>query len=118
MAVTATVTVASLMLLVDLLLVGHTHGEQIWGPITAGLGAGTGMLSLAFLVVHGRRRAARLTLNALWLTVAFFGYGGLQSHRTAGAGGEVSGPPPLAPLVFTGLGIAGALILRYGNKED
>ena len=120
LAVTAVVTLGSLGLLVDLLLVGHTNGEQIWGPVTAVLGAGVGALSLAFLAARGRSRAARLGLYALWLTVAFFGFGGYSSHRLPVTAGAVDPRPrpPLAPLVFTGLGIAGAISLRYGTKED
>ena len=120
MAVTAIGSLVSLGLLVDLLLVGHTNGEQIWGPVTAALAAVVGALSLTFLVVRGRNRGARIALIALWLTVAFFGFGGYNSHRLPFTEGTVDSRPrpPLAPLVFTGIGIAGAHSLRSGTKGN
>ena len=118
--VTAVIAIASAGLMVDLLLVGHTSGEELWGPVTAALGAVVGALSLAFLVHGGRSRAARYAIYALWLTVAFFGFGGYNDHRLPVPASVVDDRPrpPLAPLVFTGLGIAGALSLRSGSKED
>ena len=117
---TAGVSIASFALLVDLLLVGHTTGEEIWGPLTAASGTAVGMLSLAYLAVGGRNRAARFLLYGLWVMVAFFGFGGYNDHRlprTADTITDQRERPPLAPLVFTGLGIAGAVVLRYGSKE-
>lgn len=119
--VTGAITVASLALLVDLLLVGHTTGEQIWGPITAALATLTGVLSLAVLAIRGRSRAARWALIALWLTVAFFGFGGYNDHRLSASSDTAAdqrSAPPLAPLVFTGMGIAGAVVLRSGTKGN
>lgn len=116
--VTAALTVFAIGLLADLLLVVHTNGEEIWGPITAALAAATGVLSLAILAIRGRNRAARYAVIALWLTVAFFGFGGYNSHRLPLPDGTVDSRPrpPLAPLVFTGIGIAGAVVLRSGTK--
>lgn len=118
MRVTAVVTIASLAMLAYLLLRGHTVGEQVWGPITAAAGAITGTLSLAFLTVRGRGRAAKVALAAAWLTVAFLGFGGYQSHRLAlPAGGEGNREgPPIAPLMFIGFGIAGTASVRSGSK--
>jgi peptidoglycan/LPS O-acetylase OafA/YrhL len=121
MRITIGITVVSAAVLVDLLLVGHTTGEQIWGPITAGLAALTGGLSLAFQAVRGRSRAARWALYALFATVAFFGLGGYNDHRLlrrADAPTEQRQPPPLAPLMFTGMGIVGAVTLRSGAKGN
>jgi len=120
MRVTAVIAIASVALLVDLLLVRHTVGEEIWGPITAAMAAIAAGLSLAYLKVRGRGRAARIGLIALWLTVAFFGFGGYNSHRLALTEGTVDSRtrPPLAPLIFTGMGIAGALSLRSGTKGN
>ena len=121
MRVTAAISIASLGLLVDLLLVGHTTGEEIWGPITAALAASTAGLSLVFLAVRGRNRAIRIGLIAFWLTVAFFGFGGYNDHRLARPADTVTDQrerPPLAPLVFTGMGIAGAVVLRSGTKGN
>jgi hypothetical protein len=121
MRVTTAITLASLGLLVDLLLVGHTVGEEIWGPITAAFAAMTAGLSLGFLAVRGRNRAARIGLFALWLTVGFFGLGGYNDHRLPRPADTVTDQrerPPLAPLVFTGMGIAGAVVLRSGTKES
>jgi len=52
--------------------------------------------------------------------VAFFGFGGYNSHRLALPEGTVDSRtrPPLAPLIFTGMGIAGALSLRSGTKGN
>jgi peptidoglycan/LPS O-acetylase OafA/YrhL len=112
------VTLGCLALLLELLAVGHTSGDEIWGVATALSGFSTGALSLILLVTRSRSRAARIALLSLWLTVAFFGFGGYNSHRLALAQG-VSDPrprPPLAPLIFTGLWIAGAIALRSGSK--
>jgi hypothetical protein len=118
--VTSGLTILAVGLLADLLLVGHTNGEEIWGPITAGLAALTGALSLAILARRGRNRAARYAVIALWLTVAFFGFGGYNSHRLPAPDGTVDPRPrpPLAPLMFTGMGIAGAVVLRSGTKGN
>ncbi len=118
MRLTAGLTVASLALLADLLLVRHTTGEEIWGPITAASAFVVGLLSTAFLFYRGRNRVARIGLIGLWLTVAFFGFGGYNSHRLALPEGTVDTRPrpPLAPLVFTGIGLAGAVVLRSGTK--
>ncbi len=119
--VTAGITLGSLALLVDLLLVGHTTGEEIWGPLTAAAGFVVGGLSLAFLAARGRSRVARIVLYTLWALVAFFGYGGYNDHRLPRPADTVTDQrqrPPLAPLVFTGFGIAGAVALRSGSKGD
>ena len=118
MYVTGALTVASLALLADLLLVRHTTGGEVWGPITAALALLTGALSSGFLAKGGRSRAVRIGLIALWLTVAFFGFGGYNDHRLAPRPDAVDQlpRPPLAPLVFTGIGLAGAVVLRSGTK--
>lgn len=116
--VTALVTAGTFALFVDLLLVGHASGEEIWGPVTAASGTVVGLLSLVFLAVRGRDRRARLALYALWLTVAFFGFGGYNDHRLPVPEGVVDQRtrPPLAPLAFTGLAFVGAAALRHGSK--
>ena len=118
--ITAAVTIGSLGLLADLLVVGHTSGEEIWGVATALGGVLVGVLSLIFLFRRGRNRVARIGLIALWLTVAFFGVGGYNSHRLPLPEGTTDQRPrpPLAPLIFTGLGIAGALAVRSGSKGE
>lgn len=118
LTVLGVVTLASVGLLADLLLVGHTNGEEIWGPVTAASSALVGVLSLAFLYVRGRNRAVRIGLILLWLTIAFFGFGGYNSHRLPLPEGTVDSRPrpPLAPLVFIGMGFAGALSVRSGAK--
>ncbi len=118
MVATAVMALVSLGLVFDLLLVGHTIGEEIWGPITAAMAATTAALSFVFLAIRGRNRLARYGLIALWLTVAFFGFGGYNSHRLALPEGTVDTRPrpPLAPLMFTGMGIAGAVLTRAGSK--
>jgi hypothetical protein len=87
---------------------------------TAFGGALVGLLSLAFLFRRGRNRVARIGLIALWLTIAFFGFGGFNSHRLPVAEGvsDQRPRPPLAPLIFTGFGIAGAFAVRSGSKGD
>lgn len=118
---TAAITVGALALLGDLILVGHTTGEEIWGPVVAASASAVGILSLAYLALRGRSRAARLLLYGLWVMVAFFGYGGYNDHRLPRPADTVTDQrerPPLAPLVFTGLGVAGALVLRSGSKEQ
>ena len=118
--VTTVLTLGCLGLLGDLLLVGHTRGEEIWGVVTALSGVLVGVLSLTFLISRSRNRAARIGLIALWLTIAFFGFGGYNSHRLPLPEGmsEERPRPPLAPLIFTGIGIAGALAVRSGSKGE
>ena len=118
--VISAVTLGCLGLMGDLLLVGHTRGGEIWGVATAVFGALVGVLSLAFLIRRSRNRVARIGLVALWLTVAFFGFGGYNSHRLPLPDGmsEERPRPPLAPLIFTGIGIAGALAVRSGSKGE
>lgn len=119
--VTAAITLGSLFVLIDLVLIGHTTGEKIWGPVLAAGSTLVGLSSLAYLATAGRNRVARVVLILLWATVAFFGYGGYQDHRLAGRS-DVDGatdqrtPPPLAPLVFTGFGLAGGAALYIGSK--
>ena len=117
--VTAGITVGSLALLVDLLLVGHTVGEEIWGPATAAAGTVVGLLSLAYLAMGGRSRMARILLYALWVMVAFFGFGGYNDHRLPRPADTITDQrerPPLAPLAFTGIAIVGAVALLSGSK--
>ena len=116
----ALVTLGSLGLLGDLLLVGHTSGEEIWGVATALGGVLVGVLSLIFLFRRGRNRLARIGLIALWLTIAFFGIGGYNSHRLPLPEGTTDQRPrpPLSPLIFTGLGVVGALTVRSGSKGE
>jgi hypothetical protein len=117
--VTTAITLGSLVLLADLLLVGHTTGEEIWGPITAAMATLTGALSLAFLAARGRSRVALVVLYTLWALVAFFGFGGYNDHRLPRPADTITDQrqrPPLAPLAFTGLGIAGAVALHTGSK--
>jgi hypothetical protein len=117
--VMAGITVGSLALLVDLLLAGHTVGEEIWGPVTAVAGTVVGLLSLAYLAMGGRSRAARIVLYALWAMVAFFGIGGYNDHRLPRRADTITDQrqrPPLAPLAFTGIAIVGAVVLRSGSK--
>jgi hypothetical protein len=118
--VTAVATVASAGLLVDLLLVGHTTGEEIWGPITAAMATLVGLLSLAFLLRRGTNLAARVLLIGLWVLVAFFGFGGYNSHRLPQPADTITDQrprPPVAPLAFTALGIAGAAATYVGSRR-
>ena len=119
--VTAGVTVGSLGLFVDLLLAGHTVGEEIWGPVTAIAGTVVGCLSLAYLAVRGRSRVARIVLYGLWVVVAFLGFGGYNDHRLPRPADTITDQrerPPLAPLAFTGLAVVGAVVLRSGSKGE
>jgi peptidoglycan/LPS O-acetylase OafA/YrhL len=119
--VAAGITVGSFALLVDLLLAGHTIGEEIWGPVTAVAATVVGLLGLAYLAARGRSRAARLVLYALWAMVAFFGFGGYNDHRLPRPADTITDQrerPPLAPLAFTGLAIVGAVALRSGSKGE
>jgi hypothetical protein len=121
LVVTAGIAVGSAALLVDLLLVGHTVGEEVWGPVTAGAGTVVGLASLAYLAVGGRSRVARITLYALWGLVAFFGFGGYNDHRLPRPADTISDQrerPPLAPLAFTGMAIVGAVALRSASKGE
>jgi len=115
---TAAITIGSLVLLADLLLAGHTKGEEIWGVLVAASAAFVGVLSFAYLATSRRSRAARIGIILLWGTVAFFGYGGYNDHRFAIRPDSVDQRPrpPLAPLTFTAFGIAGAVALHKGSK--
>jgi hypothetical protein len=119
LVVTAFITVGSFALFVDLLLAGHTVGEEIWGPVTAIAGTLVGLLSLGYLAMGGRSRVALIVLYALWGVVAFFGFGGYNDHRLPRPADTITDQrerPPLAPLAFTGIAIVGAVALRSGSK--
>jgi hypothetical protein len=119
--VTGAITVGSLALLLDLLLAGHTVGEEIWGPLTAVAGTVVGLLSLAYIVAGGRSRAARFVLYALWALVAFLGFGGYNDHRLPRPADTITDQrerPPLAPLAFTAMAVVGAVALRSGPKGE
>jgi peptidoglycan/LPS O-acetylase OafA/YrhL len=113
---TALITVISVWEAADLLMMGHTKGWAIFGPVTAALAAVAGVVSLAYLTMRARRRVATIGLVALWLFVALAGYEGFSAHRHAITLGADTQPPAVAPLLFTALGIAGATVLRYGTK--
>jgi hypothetical protein len=119
--VTVGIALGSFALFVDLLLAGHTVGEEIWGPVTAVAGTVVGLLSLAYLALGGRRPVARIALYTLWAMVAFFGFGGYNDHRIPRPSDTITDQrerPPLAPLAFTGLAIVGAVALRGGSKGE
>jgi hypothetical protein len=100
---------------------GITVGEEIWGPVTAIAGTAVGVLSLAYLTMGGRSRVARIVRYALWAVVAFFGFGGYNDHRLPRPVDTITDQrerPPLAPLAFTGIAIAGAVALRSGSKGE
>jgi flavodoxin len=87
-------------LLIDLLLVDHTTGGEIWGAVTAAGGSVVGLLSLGFMAARGRIPVVRFGLIALWLVIEFFGFGGYNSHRLplpADAVTDQRPRPPLAP---------------------
>lgn len=117
--VTAGITVGCAALLVILLANRHTTGEEIWGPIVAGSAVLVGALSLVYLGTSRRSRVARVGLIVAWLAIAFLGYGGYNDHRLplpADAITDQRERPPLAPLMFTAWGIAGAIALHVGSK--
>lgn len=121
--ITAVLAAGALALAGDLLLVGHTEGKELLGLVTAASAVVVGLLSLAGLAGRSRPRAARIVLPvlyALWAGVAVLGLIGFSSHRAPITAESVDQRPrpPLAPLVFTGLGIAGAATLRYGSKAS
>src|SRR5262245_36247585 len=114
---TAVLTLIGVWETADLLMMGHTTGWAIFGPVTAALAAIAGGVSLAYLATRRRRRIATIGLIALWLFVALAGYEGFSAHRHAVALGFTdTQAPAVAPLLFTVVGIAGATILRYGTK--
>jgi hypothetical protein len=118
--VTAVVTLLSLGLLVDLFLVNHTTGEEIWGPITASAALAVGFFSLVYLVADGRSRGIKFALLAFWAAVAFLGYGGYNDHRLPRPADTITDQrprPPLSPLAFTALGIVGGAALFLGSRD-
>ncbi len=120
MRATAAITAGCLVVLAMMLANRHTTGEEIWGVLVAVSGAIVGGLSLAYLATSRRSRAARFGLIALWATVAFFGYGGYNDHRLPRPADTMSDQrdrPPLAPLIFTAWGIAGAVALQIGPRR-
>lgn len=118
--ITTVITIGSLVLLGDLLLVNHTNGKELVGPATAAGGVVVGLLSLAYLAHRSRSKAARFTLYTLWAGIAFLGLMGFNSHRAPVTAASVDQRqrPPLAPLVFTSLGVAGVVVLRSGTKSQ
>ena len=82
--VTAVITLASFVLLATCCWCGTRPARRSGARSPRRWRACVGALSLAFLAIRGRSRVARLALYALWLTVAFFGFGGYKSHRLPG----------------------------------
>ena len=111
---TAAILLAAVWEFADLLMMGHTKGWAVFGPITAGLAVLAGGASLAYIAARGRSRPAKVGLVALWAFVVLAGYEGFSAHQHATTSGAQA--PAVAPLLFTVLGIAGIAVLRYGTK--
>ena len=119
---TAVVALSTVWLLVRLLASHHTIGPEMGGVVVAIAGVGVGILSLAFLAAPRRTRVIRAVLLLLWLGVALGGIGGYFDHGRRPRPGRApfADPrprPPLAPLTFTALGIAGGAALLVGSRQ-
>lgn len=117
---TAFLSVGCLIVLLLLLSVRHSTGGEIDGIAVAALGVGTGVFSLVLLSLPGRHRIALGILVALWVGVALGGISGYSNHAKAisSTSADQRARPPLAPLIFTGFGIAGAAALVVGGRRS
>ena len=126
--VTAVVAVGCAMVFVRLLGT-HTTGGEIDGVIVAAAGVAAAVLSLAFLAAHRRRTvagASRRRTGGPWSAAPAVAPAHRRRDRRlpgslarSGARHPFSDPrprPPLAPLVLSGLGIAGAAALVAGSR--
>jgi hypothetical protein len=98
--------------LLAVLMADHTIGGEIDGVIVAGIAVVTGIAGVVSLVRGGTRRRWVL---AAWLVVAAGGVMGYLDHDAPPHPGrpilDERPRPPLAPLVFTVIGLAGAATL-------
>ena len=121
--VTAIVALGCLAVLLLLLSVRHTTGGEVDGLLVAASGIGVGVVSLAFILGRRQHRLGRVLLVALWVALAAGGVSGYDEHAAVPAPGHAPSAdqrprPPLAPLVFTVFGIAGAAALLVGSRGD
>ncbi len=79
-------------------------------------------LLVGLLSARQRRTLVRLAAVALWVALAVGGIAGSVEHLTGtgpGSGSIDPRPrPPLAPLIFTALGAAGAAALQLGERAS
>jgi hypothetical protein len=115
--VTIAATAASAVLLA-VLLVDHTAGGELEGVIVAAIATATGLLALWSVRRGGARR--RLVI-VLWLVVAAGGGIGYADHQAQPHPGrpvlDDRPRPPLAPLVFTVIGLAGAVAAPARRRD-
>ena len=104
------------------LLSRHTTGPEMYGVFVAVLAVAASVLGLALLGSNRRRPWATIALLLLWGAVALGGVAGSVAHIVGPVQGH--GPidlrprPPLAPLVFTLLGLAGGAALWFGQRQE
>lgn len=107
----AVLTLASAGLLA-VLAANHTIGGEIDGVFVAGIAVATGIAGVISLARGGTRRR---WVIAAWLVVAAGGVMGYIDHDAPPHSGrpvlDDRHRPPMAPLVFTVIGIAGAATL-------
>jgi len=97
----------------------HTVGPELYGVLVAAVAVGAAVLGLVAL--RSSRRRGRLAILALvvWAVVAIGGIGGVAAHMIGPSGHGPADPrprPPLAPLAFTAMGVAGALTVVLGYR--
>ena len=102
------------------LLLRHTTGPEVYGVLVAALAVGAGAATLVLLAPARRRAVALIGALALWTVVGLGGLAGVAAHAigTTPEHGPVDPRPRplLAPLAFTGMGVAGVLTVILGYR--
>ncbi len=99
----------------------HTVGAEIYGVLVAGVATATALASLAILATGQRSSLATALVLGLWLVIAVAGVAGVAAHVIGPVAGH--GPvddrarPVAAPLIFTVLGVIGAVALYVGRAR-
>ena len=119
-AVSAAVLAWCLKLLVGLLLTHTVASCELMAIVVALLGVAGGAVNVWLLAGSQSRKPVRLAGLALWAALVVGGIAGSVEHLAGGEPGygpvDARPRPPLAPLVFTGLGTIGAAALLLGDR--
>lgn len=110
-------TVAGALLLVVMLVRGHTTGGEIRGVMAAGMSVVAGALAYRSAGVH-RGRVSVAASSLLWITVVVLGVAGTLDHDKAVrlTSADQRARPAVVPLVFSAMGLGGVALVAAGRR--